>query len=627
MRLINTATLELAEFHGDKIPQKYAILSHTWEKEEVSFQEWLEMKEGTREKAGFHKIEMACQQAKKDGLAYLWADTNCIDKSSSAELSEAINSMFSWYKSATVCYAYLCDVEFSTEANEEEHAIQPWHQEDQFLKSKWFTRGWTLQELLAPTQLMFYSNDWSAIGSRKEMASTISSVTRIDTGCLRGDGRMMEASVGTKMSWVSKRNTTRIEDIAYCMLGIFDINMPLLYGEGPKAFLRLQEEIIKISNDQTIFCWTWVDEVPNDWISMFAPCHQAFKESSGFESHRKFATKTFGLTNAGLSITIPLIQTSSYYLAILDARLDRRDSIHHALDIHAAIPLYYVTGSLAEEDSFCLRRGNFPPAPVPIHGSHKYGRLRMCIPTGRTGGVTTGWGRSYNPALRSLIPFWHAFLLVFDDTFSLRTLVGSRAQGDYEHSIPMSFWRSLDYDFDIQFYSHSDCNLDLERGLLLFHGAEKNVSALIAVGGANDRFVLFVGLMGSSSGRQPLPFCRAVAPSTWRNSESMLSTLQQQEQEMMALHNGQESSGSGWWTCPSQVGDGLSWFRARRAKALSQSRILSVSGPFSSIHGPISVIHVTRDGHRMKRVIDGTNSTVWREYGALDTAQKVFMII
>lgn len=137
-----------------------------------------------------------------------------------------------------------------------------------FCRSKWFTRGWTLQELLAPTQLTFYASGWSKIASRGTLASTISAATNISSKYLQGDERALsQASAAQKMAWLSSRSTTRIEDIAYCVLGIFDINMPLLYGEGSKAFIRLQEEIIKASNDHTIFCWTWISSVPKDWVS------------------------------------------------------------------------------------------------------------------------------------------------------------------------------------------------------------------------------------------------------------------------------------------------------------------------------------------------------------------------
>ena len=172
----------------------------------------------------------------------------CIDKTSSAELSEAINSMFRWYEKAKVCYAYLSDV--SGDANLKKDVSE-------FVGSRWFTRGWTLQELVAPKSVLFYSRrytGWHFLGTKEDLCDHISAVTGIDTDTLYGAGLEL-ASVARKMSWASHRETTRVEDTAYCLLGIFDVNMPLLYGEGKKAFLRLQEEILRSSYDYSLFAW------------------------------------------------------------------------------------------------------------------------------------------------------------------------------------------------------------------------------------------------------------------------------------------------------------------------------------------------------------------------------------
>jgi hypothetical protein len=248
MRLLNARTVTLEEFFENEAPG-YAILSHTWGKDEVSLQEI----QGSPPlcKSGYTKILKACQQALRDGLDYVWVDTCCIDKTSSAELSQAINSMFRWYEKAWVCYAYLVDVSLDDERN------------DAFRKSRWFTRGWTLQELLAPKRFNFYSSDWSYIASREDLADIISTVTKIDQQYLRSTVQhhrgayLQQASVAERMSWASTRQTTRTEDIAYCLLGIFGISMPLIYGEGEMAFIRLQEEILKRSDDQTLFAWTF----------------------------------------------------------------------------------------------------------------------------------------------------------------------------------------------------------------------------------------------------------------------------------------------------------------------------------------------------------------------------------
>jgi hypothetical protein len=216
MRLINTRTLEFSEFFGSDIP-RYAILSHTWGPEEVTYRDWLSRDESCLAKDGYRKIEGAANQALKDGLDWLWVDTNCIDKSSSAELTEAINSMYQWYMNSRICYAYLADVP--------DHHSQRKAQEC-FKSSRWFTRGWTLQELLAPKRLTFYSREWSPLGKRSDnqILWLISEVTGIGIPYLTGHTEVRAASVSKRMSWLSQRQTTREEDTAYCMLGIFGVN-------------------------------------------------------------------------------------------------------------------------------------------------------------------------------------------------------------------------------------------------------------------------------------------------------------------------------------------------------------------------------------------------------------------
>jgi hypothetical protein len=216
MYLLNTSTYTLHEFQGVSIP-KYAILSHRWEGEEVSFRDMQNGKgPGMR---SFAKIKGCCTQAAADGWKYVWIDSCCIDKSSSAELSEAINSMFKWYETAEVCYVYLSDVP----ANNEDPQLQ----DSAFRLSKWFTRGWTLQELLAPSVVIFFNCDWIDIGTKWSLYNTITSITKIEP--LVG---FKTACIAQKMSWVSQRETTRVEDMAYCMMGLFGVNMPPLYGEG-----------------------------------------------------------------------------------------------------------------------------------------------------------------------------------------------------------------------------------------------------------------------------------------------------------------------------------------------------------------------------------------------------------
>ncbi|KAK0642137.1 heterokaryon incompatibility protein-domain-containing protein, partial [Cercophora newfieldiana] len=244
MRLLKTRTElpELEDFAADDIPL-YAVLSHTWEKDEISFQDIQAIQRGdtaATRKPEYHKIAMTRAVAAAHGFDYVWIDTCCIDKMSSAELSEAINSMYRWYQEAAMCYAHLTDV---TAVNKELAA------------SRWFTRGWTLQELIAPSMMVFLNTAWEEIGTKSDLGPVISKITRIPEAILQGAADLETASIAQRMSWAANRKTTRPEDIAYCLMGLFGVNMPMLYGEGEKAFIRLQEEIMKISSDHTLFAW------------------------------------------------------------------------------------------------------------------------------------------------------------------------------------------------------------------------------------------------------------------------------------------------------------------------------------------------------------------------------------
>ncbi|PMD18044.1 HET-domain-containing protein [Hyaloscypha hepaticicola] len=242
MRLLvhnNDGDFGLTQFFDDIPP--YAILSHTWGPQEVTFGDMMDGN-GTR-KTGFDKIRFCGEQARRDGLQYFWVDTCCIDKSSSAELAEAINSMFHWYRDAAKCYVFLSDVP-TVDGEDQSHQL-PW--ESAFRASRWFTRGWTLQELIAPASVEFFSKEGVLLGNKAFLERHICEITGIPAKALRG-GYLSDFSVIERMSWSEKRETTCKEDIAYSLLGIFDINMPLIYGEGrEKALRRLREEIDKAS--------------------------------------------------------------------------------------------------------------------------------------------------------------------------------------------------------------------------------------------------------------------------------------------------------------------------------------------------------------------------------------------
>jgi hypothetical protein len=236
MRLLmreKTGALVFLTFDVHDLPA-YAILSHTWhqdDSQEVSFHD-VQTGQGTT-KPGFAKIQFCAQQAAKDGLRYFWIDTCCINKSSDAELSKSINSMFRWYKQATRCYVYLPDVPSQSSAAK-------W--EDTFRQSRWFKRGWTLQELIAPREVVFFACNGDRLGDRSSLESLICEATGMTKDALYGRG-LAGFSFDEKMSWMAGRRTKEVEDRIYSMLGLFDVSMPVVYGEGyTKALRRLRRE-------------------------------------------------------------------------------------------------------------------------------------------------------------------------------------------------------------------------------------------------------------------------------------------------------------------------------------------------------------------------------------------------
>lgn len=345
MWLINTETLNLEEVANPE-NHRYAILSHTWEKEELTFQEMMHPGPDTCEKAGYRKISKTCQIAREKGYGYAWVDTCCIDKTSSAALSEAINSMFRWYRDSAVCFCYLsdfiCDSTFEVDQKETADLLK---------KCKWFTRGWTLQELIAPEVLEFYDEDWNRRGTKEFFRHDISNITGIDLEVLENSELLSTFPIGRRMSWAAHRQTTRIEDQAYCLFGIFGVNMPMIYGEGTNAFIRLQEEIAKNTNDLTLFAWTSqvrsrVDERPTyrghsgeDIRGILARSPQEFADCRNLKVFRDRITppKEFAMTNNGLRIETCLARgpNKEYILALdcTDGRYDENRS-RYRMGIH-----------------------------------------------------------------------------------------------------------------------------------------------------------------------------------------------------------------------------------------------------------------------------------------------------
>ena len=242
MRLLKVnddGRVSLVWFPKDNIPP-YAILSHTWgrgEDDEVTFKDVIH---GTGDKKrGVQKLQFCGNQAKADDLHYFWVDTCCIDKSNNNELTTAINSMFRWYQNAARCYVYLSDISVHTQDGQ----LRQVERESAFRNSRWFTRGWTLQELLAPKIVEFYSRDHVRLGDKESLKQKIYEITGIAIEALQGR-HLGDFSVEERLRWGEKRQTTEEEDKAYCLLGIFDVNMPLIYGERyTKAMKRLLKEI------------------------------------------------------------------------------------------------------------------------------------------------------------------------------------------------------------------------------------------------------------------------------------------------------------------------------------------------------------------------------------------------
>ena len=313
MWLLNTATLELKDFVGAGIPP-YAILSHTWGDDEVTFQEMRKDREAAKGKVGYTKVQKCCEKALQDGHQYVWIDTCYIDKRSSAELSEAINSMYRWYAESRVCYAYLEDV--PGEGLSDTIKIY-----EALLNSRWFTRGWTLQEMIAPYYIQFLGRNWGVIGVKTHFfypvlqlpttrinteifAGILTEITGIPAKVLRGELVIRLVPAAQKMAWAAKRLTTREEDLAYALMGLFGVSMPILYGEGlGKAFRRLQLEIIQTNTDQSIFVW----RSNRRSSGLLADSPRDFSESGLDFVWKSMALQPYSMTNLGLALNLPVV--------------------------------------------------------------------------------------------------------------------------------------------------------------------------------------------------------------------------------------------------------------------------------------------------------------------------------
>ena len=343
MRLLQTRTRQFGEFYDSQIP-RYAILSHRWGDREVSFKE---MRKGTAShESGMAKIDNFCRLAAARGFHWAWIDTCCIDKRSSAELSEAINAMFKWYERSGECYVHLSDVEYSSDElqliRERKGAARPFEDGSplsaKFRKSSWFTRGWTLQELLAPprSKVFYFDANWNEIGTLPQLASDVSEITGIEKSLLVDWTSSADASVAEIMSWASRRQTSREEDMAYCLLGLFDVHMSLLYGEGgTRAFYRLQIEIMKNMDDESLFAWTSDEQMSG----MLATSPRSFAHSGNIRRGWRGFRRPYSMTNRGLEFPVPKHHMDpegirDEVLIFLDCYRDGKEKIPLALHLH-----------------------------------------------------------------------------------------------------------------------------------------------------------------------------------------------------------------------------------------------------------------------------------------------------
>ncbi|KAF2736761.1 hypothetical protein EJ04DRAFT_462522, partial [Polyplosphaeria fusca] len=239
MRLLNTATSAFAEQGLPPFPFPYAVLSHTWGTQEVSYDDMLNGQ--FMFKDGFKKVENFQACARDLGYDWCWMDTCCINRSrSTSEQNEAVMSMYTWFRHAGLCVVYLTDVE----------------RREDFTKARWFTRAWTLIELLAPENMAFYTRDWQCIGSKKELAAEITAHTNIAFDVLTYARNPRDATIGEKLSWASERHATNPEEEIYILISLLGVRMIRSPGEGrAMATVRMQAQILEHLEDYTILMW------------------------------------------------------------------------------------------------------------------------------------------------------------------------------------------------------------------------------------------------------------------------------------------------------------------------------------------------------------------------------------
>ncbi|KAG0701553.1 heterokaryon incompatibility protein-domain-containing protein [Suillus ampliporus] len=276
---------------------KYATLSHRWGEGESAYGTFEEMKEAKLKTPGFKKLKTFCEKVKEYDVEFAWSDTCCIDKSSSAELDESIRSMFKWYRNSDVCIVHLAQSETVKD----------------ILDDEWTERGWTLQELLAPNHIKFFNKHWKPMtrhdndkdpdtgSATSDVLKTLTKATGVPQSEIR-DFDPEAFKVDERMKWAAKRKTTRVEDAAYSLMGIFDVSLQIAYGEGgDRAFGRLIEAIM-LAGDPSVLNWKGeAAESPNSHAIPRSP--QCFVGDRNLD----LTYERLEMTMTSLGLRVPLV--------------------------------------------------------------------------------------------------------------------------------------------------------------------------------------------------------------------------------------------------------------------------------------------------------------------------------
>ncbi|KAL2106812.1 hypothetical protein VUR80DRAFT_6186 [Thermomyces stellatus] len=311
MRLLHTRTLNLEQFYDLQTRPHYVVLSHTWEPGHLNYADLTDRRERALSGPGSALVHHACDVALKLGYEYIWIECICVDGSSTAEVSEAVNSAFRWFQKAAVCLVYLADLP----------AGSP-NDDTSWRRCEWWTRAWTLPELLAPSTVHFYDKDWNFRGTKTSppLLGIIARITTVSEDVLRDGSLIPGVSVAKRMSWASTRKARRVEDRAYSLLGIFGVHMQAIYGEGAESFKRLQDEILKDTRDVSLLAWEAQPEEKRLFRGLFASSPKEFARFVKCPPEWKtplFFEGEIQSTSKGVSITAPFISLPSLGQEIL----------------------------------------------------------------------------------------------------------------------------------------------------------------------------------------------------------------------------------------------------------------------------------------------------------------------